>query len=199
MVALSTRRATLYLLEGVVTSAGSVVDWLVRIGLLSEHSEVDAALARGAGDVVFVPALDGLGTPFCDPSAKAIFAGITSAATREDLVKGALEGVAAACALAVKHLEAVSRIRIEQLVADGALAQSSGFLQALADFSGKKVVKTKYANNSAYGAYLLCEAASRGLDAVSCWSQPEIVATFEPKDRSKYLSQFYELLREVKH
>ncbi|MEM1667474.1 MAG: FGGY family carbohydrate kinase [Thermofilaceae archaeon] len=181
MVALTTRKNALYLLEGFVTTAGSAIEWLLRIGVLKDYSELDEAATKGRSGVIFVPALEGLGTPFMKPDARAVLANLSSDTTREDLIRGVLEGIAACCSLAMSHLQRASHVEIPEVFADGGLTQSNVFLQLLADFSARKIVRTHYSNNSAYGAYMLCERIIRGEDPIEHWTPPGISRIFEPR------------------
>ena len=53
-----------------------------------------AAACADTGDVWFVPALLGLGTPAWDFGARATFVGLTRGSGRAELVRAVLEGVA---------------------------------------------------------------------------------------------------------
>ena len=65
-------------LEGFVPVAGAAIDWLVEIGVLDAAGSLDALLAAtGSPDpgVVFVPALQGLGTPSWRADARGTLSG----------------------------------------------------------------------------------------------------------------------------
>src|SRR5439155_8441128 len=67
-------------IEAVMLSAGSAVEWLRDdLGLLGSAAESDAVASACAdtGDVWFVPALLGLGTPVWDFGARGTFVGLT--------------------------------------------------------------------------------------------------------------------------
>ncbi|MCS7104977.1 MAG: FGGY family carbohydrate kinase [Thermofilaceae archaeon] len=189
MIALATKNNVTFLLEGFLTSAGCVVEWLMELGLVDSYSELAECLTKGREGVIFIPALNGLGTPFARPDATAAFLNLTSATRKEDIVRGALEGVAAMSAKAIEHLEKTSEIRIKSLIADGGLARCDPFLQMIADFSGKPVARTEHVNNSAYGAYLLCECVARGVDPLNAWQPPKVEKIFEPRASKGHYSR----------
>lgn len=197
-VALSTKEKTLYMLEGVVTSAGSVVEWLANLGILRDYGELGEALTKGSGSVLFIPALNGLGTPFMRPEAMAAILNLSSATRREDVIRAALEGVAVMCAAAIAHLARASRTPIRQVIADGELASCDPFLQLVADYSGRRIAKTEQADNSALGAYMVCESIGMHLDPIKGWRPPAISKLFEPRaargDYPERLSKALELL-----
>ena len=82
---------TEYALEGAVFIAGAAVQWLRDgLGLIQRSEEVEA-LAKSvpdSGDVVFVPALTGLGAPHWNPHARGVISGITRDTGRGHLARG---------------------------------------------------------------------------------------------------------------
>ena len=71
--------------EAVMLAAGSCVEWLRDgLGLIDDvaSSEAVAASVPDAGDVMFVPALSGLGTPMWDHGARGLLVGITRGTAR---------------------------------------------------------------------------------------------------------------------
>ncbi|RYZ32867.1 MAG: glycerol kinase, partial [Myxococcaceae bacterium] len=88
---------THYALEGSSFIAGAAVQWL-RDGLkvIKKAPDVEALAAsvKDSGDVVFVPALAGLGAPHWRPEARGLFAGIDRSTTVAHLARATLEGVA---------------------------------------------------------------------------------------------------------
>ncbi len=86
-----------YALEGSVFVAGAAVQWF-RDGLkaVGAAPEIDvmATKADPQSDVLFVPALTGLGAPHWEPDARGTIFGLTRATTVADLARATLEGVA---------------------------------------------------------------------------------------------------------
>ncbi len=83
--------------EAVMLSAGTCVEWLRDdLGILSSSDESDAVAAQceTTGDVWFVPALLGLGTPVWDFGARGTLVGLTRGSGRPEIVRAVLEGVA---------------------------------------------------------------------------------------------------------
>ncbi|NRA39507.1 MAG: glycerol kinase GlpK, partial [Planctomycetes bacterium] len=61
-----------YALEGAVFSAGSSVQWLRdNLGIIDTASDIEKLAADNSDDVFFIPAFNGLGTPYWDPHARA--------------------------------------------------------------------------------------------------------------------------------
>ena len=83
--------------EAVMLSAGMCVEWLRDdLGIIDSAADSArvAAPCDDTGDVWFVPALLGLGTPVWDFGARGTFVGITRGTGRPEMVRAVLEGVA---------------------------------------------------------------------------------------------------------
>ncbi|HEY5514160.1 MAG TPA: glycerol kinase, partial [Geomonas sp.] len=104
-----------YALEGSIFIAGAAVQWLADgLGLIESASEVEA-LARSVpdtGGVYFVPALSGLGTPYWDPYARGVIAGLTRGSTAAHLARAALEAIAFQTVDAIRAMERASAIAL---------------------------------------------------------------------------------------
>jgi glycerol kinase len=167
---LKTAAADGYALEGAVLVSGAAVQWL-RDGLevIADASETEA-LARSVdstGGVVFVPALTGLGSPWWDPDARGLIAGITRGTTRAHVVRAALEAIAHQVADVVDALPE----RPAVLRADGG-ATANGFLMQLqADLLGIPVEVAAERETTALGAAAL--AAGQG-------ARVAVGATYDP-------------------
>ena len=156
--------ARAFALEGTVVTAGAAVDWLVDLGLLRHAGEADAVAASvpASDGVAFVPALQGLGSPWLDEDARGAWSGLTRAARAGHLVRAVLEGVAQRCADLCEALP----LRDEPLRVDGGLARSPFLLQALADLSGRVLQRAAEVETTALGAAYLA-----GL-ATGVWASP---------------------------
>ena len=147
-----------YCREATVITAGAAVDWLVALGIGADAREVDrlAAQVVSSGGVVFVPALEGLGSPFFDERATALLAGLTRGSGRAELARAVLEGVAHRVVDLCEALEFEST----SLRVDGGLAQSAVLLQAIADLAGCEVLRAAEVETTALGAAFLAGLAT---------------------------------------
>lgn len=188
-----------YLLEGTVITGGAVVGWGHALRLLDSPSESQALAASvpDAGGVAFVPALQGLGSPYMDPSAKGALLGLTRATTRAHVARALLEGVAFRTREVVEALRADSPTpAFDRLRVDGGMAANDLFLQAQADVLGIPVERPSTIQATSLGiAYMA------GL-AVGFWgSVDEIRATrlpatvFEPGPGATALEARYQAWR----
>jgi glycerol kinase len=149
--------------EAVMLSAGSCAEWLRDgLGVIGDvgDSESIAASVPDTGDVMFVPALSGLGTPAWDHGARGLLVGITRGTTRAHLVRAVLEGVALGAADLVDATEADTGLRIETLRVDGGMSRNGVVLQALADATGRPVERSAHREATAIGAAFLAGVAT---------------------------------------
>ena len=157
-----------FCLEATILTAGAAVDWLVDLGLLAKPSDVDsvAQTVASAEGVWFVPALQGLGTPFLEPGARGLWSGLSRATRPAHLVRSVLEGIAQRGADLCEALP----LDDAPLRVDGGLARSQLLLQALADASGRILYRAAELETTALGAAWLA-----GL-ATGVWSDPTSAA-----------------------
>ena len=165
--------------EGIAITAGTAVEWIRDgLGLVpdSAASETVAASVSDTGGVVFVPALFGLGAPRWDYGARGGFFGMTRGTGRAEMVRAVLEGVAQRGADLLEAAEADTGLTIAELRLDGGMSANGVVVQALADFTGRKVAVSPVTEATTLGA-----AYRAGL-AVGVWAdEAETAALFRPK------------------
>jgi glycerol kinase len=167
---LKTAAADGYALEGSVLVAGAAIQWLRDgLGVIADAAETEA-LARSvasSGGVVFVPALQGLGSPWWDADARGVISGLSRGTTRAHLVRAALEAIAHQVCDVVDALPE----RPTVLRADGGAAANRFLLQTQADLLQLQVEASAERETTALGAAAL--AAGRG-------ARVRVAETFEP-------------------
>jgi glycerol kinase len=165
--------------EAVMLSAGSCVEWLRDdLGILASSGESEAVAAQCAtsGDVWFVPALLGLGTPVWDFGARGTLVGLTRGSGRPEIVRAVLEGVAHRGADLIEASEADSGYPITSLRIDGGMSENAVFVGALADAIGRPVEVSPVLEATTLGAGLLAGLAIR-----TYASTEELAGTFSPR------------------
>ena len=118
-------------IEAIMLSAGNCVEWLRDdLAIIDDaaDSAVVASRCADTGDVWFVPALLGLGTPVWDFGARGTFTGITRGSGRPELVRAVLEGVAHRGADLLEAAETDSGLAVETLRVDGGMTSNDVFL-----------------------------------------------------------------------
>ena len=168
-----------YAVEGAVFCAGASVQWL-RDGLkLFESSPEIEDLAKqvdDSGDVVFVPALTGLGAPHWRADARGIITGLTRDTTRAHLARATLEGIALQC---YEVLTAMKQDvgHLGEIRVDGGAAANNLLMQIQANLNEQTVVRPKMLETTAAGAAFLA-----GLGA-GVFSSPEEITAAWKEDR----------------
>lgn len=173
-----------YALEGSVFIAGAAVQWL-RDGLkLFTSAEQVEALARQTDpneQVIFVPALVGLGAPHWVPDARGTIFGLTRATTAADFARAALEGVAFQVVDLVEAAVRDSGQELRDLRVDGGMARNDYFLQMQSDFLDRPLLRDAETEATAFGAALLAGLhAGVWADLDQLRNLPRSVRRFEP-------------------
>jgi len=149
--------------EAIMLSAGSCIEWLRDdLGIVSSAQETEsvAAAVDTTGDVYFVPALMGLGTPKWDFGARGTLFGLTRGSGRAEIVRAVLEGVAHRGADLLEAAESDADMRVEALRVDGGMTANSVFVQALADSVGRPVEVSPQREATTLGAAHLAGLAT---------------------------------------
>ncbi len=143
---------------GVMLSAAGSLRWF-RDSLApgTPYAELTAeaeGAAPGVGGVTFLPYLQGERTPHADPSARAMFEGLSLGHGRPELVRAVLEGVAYGLR---DSLELLRSLGVEPQAgrASGGGARSRLWLRIVASVLGLPLELTAAEEGSAYGAALL--------------------------------------------
>jgi glycerol kinase len=152
-----------FAVEGMIVSAGSLLDWLVRdLGLFdSVEGLTRAALSVDhSGGVAIRPALQGLGAPHNRSDERAAILGLSSQTTRAEIARAALESLAFRMREIVEAAAAIEHIDLpDRLPVDGGVAANDTLLQIQADAIGRPVARHRHLEATALGA---CIAAALG-------------------------------------
>ncbi|MCZ7527505.1 MAG: FGGY-family carbohydrate kinase [Acidimicrobiia bacterium] len=185
--------ADIWGLEAIVLSAGTSVEWLRDdLGVISSAAESHDVAARcgDTGDVWYVPALLGLGTPQWDFGARGTVLGLTRGTGRPQLVRAVLEGVAHRGADLLEAVEADGDVALPVLRVDGGMSANPTFVRALADATGRPVEVSPVLEATTRGAAFLAGLAVgvwRDLDEVAAtWSPRAVVEPGRALDRDRW-------------
>jgi glycerol kinase len=165
--------------EAIMLSAGTCVEWLRDdLGIITTAAESDEVAGRctETGDVWFVPALLGMGTPVWDFGARGTFVGITRGTGRPELVRAVLEGVAHRGADLLEAAEADTGLAIPTLRVDGGMSANATFIGALADATGRPIEVSPVLEATTLGAAYLAGMA------LGVWAdEDEVAAAWTPQ------------------
>ncbi|GEJ59112.1 glycerol kinase GlpK [Anaeromyxobacter diazotrophicus] len=189
---------THYALEGSAFIAGAAVQWLRdQLKIIEKASDVEA-LARtvkDSEDVVFVPALVGMGAPHWRPGARGLISGITRGTSAGHLARALLEGIAFQIHDLVEAMVQDAGRKVPAFRVDGGASANDLLMQFQADILGVPVERPRMIETTALGAAFLA-----GL-AAGVWSSREEIAKsfkvgkrFEPKmkqdERERHLAKW---------
>lgn len=177
-----------YCLDGQVYSAGSAVDWLVRMGLLASSSAIDEVDTdvRESSRVTCVPSFAGLGAPRWEPRASAHFEGIDLSTTPADVVWSVMDGIACQVAAVVAASESDVGAPLEVLRVDGGLTGSAALMQLQSDVLQRPVEVFMSPHATALG---VADLAHRGAGLGPLEATPESLGRrYEPRMSSQQAS-----------
>ena len=197
---------TVYALEGSAFIAGAAVQWLRDgLGLIESSSDIEekAREVESSGDVVFVPALAGLGAPYWDPDARGLISGLSRDTTAAHLARAALEGIAFQVADLVSAMMSDSEGGMGRLRVDGGAAKNNLMMQFQADILGAEVDRPELVETTALGAAYLAGLAVgvfADLDAIRAAHRIEttFAPTMDAATRAQHLQRWHTAVRRTR-
>ncbi len=193
------RGQTCYALEGSAFIAGAAVQWLRDgLGIIAHSSEVEdlAQSVSSTGDVVFVPALAGLGAPHWDPQARGMLWGLTRDSHKGHIARAVLEGIAMQIVDLSYAIEADAGKQMNYMRVDGGASQNNLLMQVQSNLLNRAVVRPTEIETTALGAGYLA-GLSLGVfpDLETVRKLHQIERRFEPKMSSAARDYFVERWR----
>lgn len=174
---------TVYALEGSAFIAGAAVQWL-RDGLrvIKKAAEIEdlASKVQNSAELVFVPALAGLGSPHWKPNAKGLLCGIDRGTTLEHIARAVLEGIALQNCDLLNAMQNDLGKKLEHIRVDGGASANNLLMQIQSDLLGINLMRPQILETTALGAGILA-----GL-AVGIWETVD-----EPKAHLKTDKEFH--------
>jgi glycerol kinase len=180
LIAWKLRGKTTYMMEGIISSAGSSVQWLrdnLKIIEQASDSEKLAMRVDDSGGVYVVPAFAGLTAPYWDPYARGTVIGLTRGTSREQVVRATLESIAYQCRDVVQAMQKDTGMEVTRIRADGGASRNNFLLQFLADILDVEVERPEMLDATALGA-----AFFAGI-AVGYWEYPHDITRIRRVDR----------------
>ena len=146
-----------YALEADMTTTGAAANWLREIGLVRRATDLDryAAAVTDSGGVVFVPALNGLGVPSEDRSARGAIFGLALGVGVGHIARAFYEAIGFQLVDILATIQAETGITIAELRVGGGIAASDLACQIQADLSGITLIRACDTETTARGIALL--------------------------------------------
>ena len=171
---------TTYMMEGIISSAGSSVQWLrdnLKIIKDAAESQELAQACEDCGGVYVVPAFTGLTAPYWDPYARGTVIGLTRATTKEQVVRATLESIAYQCRDVIEAMQKDTGMEAKKIRADGGASANDFLLQFLADILDAEVERPRVLEATALGAAFLTGIAA------GIWKYPDDILRIRGVDR----------------
>ncbi len=171
---------TTYMMEGIISSAGSSIQWLRdNLQIIKEASESErlAMSCDDCGGVYVVPAFTGLTAPYWDPFARGTVIGLTRGTTKEQVVRATLESIAYQCKDVIEAMQKDTGIEVKSIKADGGASANDFLLSFLADILDVKVERPEMLEATALGAAFLAGIAA------GMWKYPDDITRIRRVDR----------------
>ena len=124
------------------------------LGMIKSADEIEALAKQveSSGDVVFVPALSGLGAPYWDAYARGTLIGMTRGTGLAEISRAAIDAMAYQVTDVVGAMVADSGAALDVLRVDGGAARNDRLCQFQADLLGVEVERPVHAETTALGA-----------------------------------------------
>jgi glycerol kinase len=189
---------TAYALEGSSFIAGAAVQWLRDgLGIIKRASDIEALAkqVKSSEELVFVPALAGLGAPHWRPEARGLVRGIDRGTTAAHLARAALEGIAFLIFDLAEAMRAEAGRPFPVFKVDGGASQNDLLMQIQADLLEVPVERPRMIETTALGAAFLAGlAAGVWKDREEIRKAWKVGKRFEPKmkpaDREALLAKW---------
>jgi glycerol kinase len=156
-------RRPAYCLEGSISIAGALVQWLRdNLGIISHAREIEdlALQVEDTAGVYIVPAFSGLLAPYWRPDARGVITGLTRYADKRHLARAVLEATAFQTKDIVQAMNKDSGVDLTSLKVDGGMVANKLLMQFQADLLGVPVIRPKVIETTSLGAAYAAGIAS---------------------------------------
>ena len=204
---------TTYMLEGIINSAGSILEWMqTNLGIIKQNDDIDKLCREAAGRLFMFPSVSsvklttgssiklttgtGAGSPYRDTNNTTCIYGLKSSTAREDLVRAAVESIAFLVKDTINVVLADGRIPLKRMIASGKVADIPYLLQFQADILRIPLHKAREGDSIALGVAFLAGLSRRVWQGVSSVERlTPTVKTFNPKIAEQDAVKLYDRWR----
>lgn len=160
-----------YAFEGNILVSAAALPWMAEmLGLQDVQALIDLAATAQPGGPGFVPAFVGLGAPYWQADARALFSGITFNTTRAQMARAVTDSMAFQIHDVFKAMSVQSPTPLGRLFADGGPSRNIFLMQCVADTLDQVITQCDAPEASALGAAYLA-----GL-SLGVWPDLEAIA-----------------------
>ena len=157
-----------YILEAPLIAAGSLFTWLQKLGFDFTLQNLKDIAQKAKEEVLFLPALGGLGAPLWNYNLKPVIAGLEVASTKEDIIFAAVRGLNFIMTDIIYYLKQ-NGYNIESLQMSGGLSKDGVLPQLQSDILQMPLTQQDEKETTLIGAAAVC-AKNMGYD-IDAWKQ----------------------------
>lgn len=179
-----------YLLEAPLITAGSLFTWLQKLGFDFKLQDLQDIAKKAKEDILFLPALGGLGAPWWNYNLKPVISGLEVSSTKEDIVFAAVRGLNFIMTDIIYYLKAKG-YEISALQMSGGLSKDGVLPQLQSDILQKPLAMQQETETTLIGAAAVC-TKNMGFD-IAAW-QPDL-KLYTPKITPQEAALKYECWR----
>lgn len=188
---------TVYGVEGFVPSSGIVLDWMVDKNIVEDYKSICSDEEEGE-EIFFLPMFRGLRIPY-HLSASGAVLGLTLNSSSMDIARGFINGLAFLIQEILREMIGQFKHRPDVLYCNGGLSQCRRLLQAIADYTGYYVARSRGDDATAHGVLNLLEISSGRKSLEDIREPEEGVVLYTPKlsekDRIEKIKKWREALK----
>jgi xylulokinase len=170
-----------------------------RVSGLDVYDIMIGKAAGGPSSVFVLPHFTMTGTPWFDAHSRGAILGLTLATTREEVVKGLLDGITYEMRLNLDRLDAAG-VRVDRLRAIGGGAKSRTWMQLKADIFHRPVSSLNVSEAACLGAAMLAGVATGEYPSAqdAARNLVRVVDTFDPRpEEAARYEETYAVYREL--
>jgi glycerol kinase len=184
--------------EGNILVSAASLPWMAEIlGLADVAALVELAATAEPGGPGFVPAFVGLGAPYWNSDARALFAQINFSTTRAQMARAVTDSIACQVHDVIAAMRAQSGGELGALYVDGGPSQNRFLMQCVSNLIDHAVIQCEAPEASALGAAYLAGLSLglwKDLDAIAALPRAVQVIAPEAKDRAELLNTWNDAL-----
>ncbi len=188
-----------YALEGSIFTGGEIIRYIKDnfnfINSAGESSDAANGIDSNGG-VYFVPALTGLGAPFWDPGARGLIIGLTGAASKNHIIRAALESLAYQTKDVIlefkNSLKKDLNLSKYKLRVDGKASENEFLMQFQSDILNMTVEKTVFTEMTAFGAAGLSAITTGFWTIDEFYNLKKIERVYNPQMDDKTRNGYYD-------
>ena len=184
--------------EGNILVSAASLPWMAEIlGLADVAALVELAATAEPGGPGFVPAFVGLGAPYWNSEARALFSQINFSTTRAQMARAVTDSIACQVHDVIAAMRAQSGGELGALYVDGGPSQNRFLMQSVSNLIEHAVIQCEAPEASALGAAYLAGLSLglwKDLDTIASLPRAVRAITPEARDRAGLLNTWNDAL-----